>query len=243
MLRWSPDGTRLAYLWYRDTSTGGESAVAVRPATGGDEQLLSGPLKVSLFPYGWSPDGQSLLVSSGVSTSKTSDRPAIALWPLAAAPHADKAERVLTSSPDHGLFQESFSPNGRWIVFGAADDRGLDATAILCVIPGTGAPATQWTRLTDPHGWADKPRWSPDGKLLYFWLRQGSLYNVWALRFDDAQGTAVGAPFQITHFDGRSRQIDVENLGGRDPSVSRTGLLLPMTDATGSIWMLDNVDK
>ena len=69
------------------------------------------------------------------------------------------------------------------------------------------------------------------------------MYNVWALRFDDARGIAVGAPFQVTHFDGRSRQINVENLGASDQSVSRTGLLLPMTDATGSILMLDNVDK
>jgi serine/threonine protein kinase/Tol biopolymer transport system component len=243
VLSWSPDGSRLAYVWNRRTATANELTIGVRPVTGGDEQLLSDPLKVNVIPYGWSPDGQSVLVSSSVSTGKTSDHPAIALWPLAAAPHSDRAERVLTSSPDHSLWQESFSPNGRWIVFEAVDERTLDTTATLYVIPATGAQATQWSRLTDAQGWADKPRWSPDGKLLYFWLRQGSLYNVWALHFDDTQGIAVGAPFQITHFDGRSRQIDVENLAGSDQSVSRTGLLLPMTDVTGNIWMLDKVDE
>jgi hypothetical protein len=96
---------------------------------------------------------------------------------------------------------------------------------------------------TDPHSWADKPRWSPDGKRLYFWLRRGSVYNVWGLRFDDAQGTTVGAPFQVTHFDGRARQIDARHVQTSEQSVSRTSLLLPMSDTTGSIWMLDNMDK
>ena len=77
----------------------------------------------------------------------------------------------------------------------------------------------------------------------YFWLRQGSLYKVWALRFDDVHGTAIGAPFRVTHFESRARQITSTDIGGSDPSVSRTGLLLPMTDTTGSIWMLDNVDR
>jgi len=117
-----------------------------------------------------------------------------------------------------------------------------EGTATLYVIPSTGGPEAHWTALTDPHAWADKPRWSPDGTLLYFWLLQGSLYNVWALRFDDAHGAAVGAPFQVTHFDGRARQINT-NIGSTDQSVSRTGILLPMTDTSGSIWMLDNVDK
>jgi hypothetical protein len=78
---------------------------------------------------------------------------------------------------------------------------------------------------------------------VYFWLRQGSLYNVWGLEFDDAHGTAVGVPFQVTHFDGPARQIRSRELGTLDQSVSRTRLMLSMTDTTGSIWMLDNVDK
>jgi hypothetical protein len=28
-----------------------------------------------------------------------------------------------------------------------------------------------------------------------------------------------------------------------EPSVSRNRMTLPMVDATGNIWMLDNVDK
>ncbi len=249
--KWAPDGGgRLAYQWERATDTTYETTIAVRPAGGGDELLLSAPLLNTLVAiYAWSPDGKSVLVSSSLSTSAGPrflpgwSRFAVTLWSLAAAPHADQSERVLASHPDFDLWQESFSPNGRWIVFEAVNRRVSDATATLYVIPSDGGDSTHWKRLTDPQGWADKPRWSPDGKRVYFWLRQGSMYNVWGVEFDDAHGTTVGAPFQVTHFDGPARQIRGRDLGMLEQSVSRTRLMLPMTDTTGSIWMLDNVDK
>jgi hypothetical protein len=47
----------------------------------------------------------------------------------------------------------------------------------------------------------------------------------------------------VTGFEGRARRIYSKDLGLTGQSVSRTSLLLPMADTTGSIWMLDNVDK
>jgi Tol biopolymer transport system component/DNA-binding winged helix-turn-helix (wHTH) protein len=246
--KWAPDGSRLAYHWHRRNGTTDECAIAVGPATGGDERLLSAPLPRIAAPYGWSADGKSLLVGTNVSSTGSVDLSgtapvAVTQWSLAAAPDADKAARVVASSPDFDLWQASFSPNGRWVVFAAVRRRVPDGTQALYVIPSKGGDAAHWKRLTDSNAWADKPRWSPDGKRLYFWLRQGSLYNVWGLRFDEAQGTAVGAPFQVTRFEGRARQILSRDLSLSEQSVSRTRLLLPMTDTTGSIWMLDNVDK
>jgi hypothetical protein len=71
---------------------------------------------------------------------------------------------------------------------------------------------------------------------------QGALYNVWALPFDDVGGRALGVPFRVTHFDSLAHQISTD-IGSTEQSVSRTRLVLPMTDMTGSIWMLDNVDR
>jgi Tol biopolymer transport system component len=158
---WCMWGTRDRHAFQR--------TVAVRPAAGGDEQLLADPLNANVLPFGWSPDGRSLLVSSNLSTLSTGRSMAVALWPMAAAPHADKAERVVASNPDYDLWQESFSPSGRWIVFEAVNRRPPDATATLYVIPSAGG-WMRTDRIDRPHAWADKPRWSPDGRLLYFWL-------------------------------------------------------------------------
>ena len=243
--RWSPDGSRLAYVWERDTAAGQQRTIAVRPAAGGDEQLLADPLNTNdnVLPFGWSPDGQSLLVSSSLSTGGRWT--AVALWPLAAAPHADRAERVLASNPDYDLWQESFSPSGRWVVFVGTrtSTSEPDATATLYVISSAAAPATQWTRLTDPHDWADKPRWSPDGKLLVLLAATRILLQRLgaALRRRERHCRRGAVPGHALR--GPARHITARSSERSEQSVSRTGILLPMTDATGSIWMLDNVDR
>jgi len=79
--------------------------------------------------------------------------------------------------------------------------------------------------------------------LLYVWRRNGPFFQVWALPFDEARGIASGNPFQVTHFDSPSHRIWGDDLAYADPSVSRNRMTLPMVDATGNIWMLDNVDR
>jgi serine/threonine protein kinase len=234
---WSRDGSRLVYSWRRRSGRGVEFSVAMRETSGADETLLSTPAGRLVQAHDWSPDGTSILVTWRLPQR----RPLLARWPIAAAPQADAAASVVTEDPEGGLWQARYSPNGRWISF-LTNPPGR---AIVCVIPNVArqVPVTEWIRLTDPQGWADKPRWSSDGKLLYVWRRNGALFHVWALPFDPARGVGTGSPFQVTHFDNPSHRIWGDDLSNAEPSVIRNRMTLPMVDATGNIWMLDNVDK
>ena len=241
--KWSRDGRRLVYHWGRGVegrtaSRSPDNSVAVRQVPAGDETLLSTPRQGNVQPHDWSPDGNAILVS----WSRPGQDTVLTLWPVAAAPHADTQAMLVAGEPKHGLWQARFSPNGRWISFLAVTPQN---TAVVCVVPSSArtARATDWTCLTDPRIWMDKPRWSSDGKLLYVWRRHGSFFNVWALRFDDARGTVAGAPIQITHLDSPAHRIWADDLGIAEPSVAGTRMTLPVAQATGSIWMLDNVDR
>ena len=237
--KWSRDGRRFAYYLGRQVEGRSESdrTVAVREVPSGDEMLLSTPGEQNVWPHDWSRDGDSILVS----WSRPEHGTVLTLWPLAAAPHADTQATLVAGDPKYRLWQGRFSPNGRWISFIAA----TAITSVVCVVPSSArnARASDWTCLTDPGDWTDKPRWSADGKLLYVWRRQGAFFNVWALRFDDARGIAAGAPFQITHLDSPAHRIAADDLSIAEPSISGTRMTLPVAQATGSIWMLDNVDK
>jgi hypothetical protein len=91
--------------------------------------------------------------------------------------------------------------------------------------------------------WVDKPRWSRDGKTLYFLGRQdGELLNLWGVRFDPATGQPVDTPFQITKFGSSGPRIS-PFVDQTEMSVGGRRLLLSMISETGDIWMLDNVDK
>jgi Tol biopolymer transport system component len=236
--KWSRDGRRLVYQWLR--MKGGnvfETSLGVRETSAADETLLSTPAEHLVQPHEWSPDGMSILVS----WLRPGRRSLLALWPLAAAPRADAAASIVTEDPQGGLWQGRYSPSGRWISFVTAPS----GRAIVCVIPSAARRVSldAWRCLTDPQGWADKPRWSSDGKLLYVWRRDGSLINVWALPFDDARGTTTGSPFQVTRFDSPAHRIWADDLGLAEPSVSDNRMTLPIADATGGIWLLENVDK
>ena len=123
-----------------------------------------------MCPWDWSPDGQGLVVSSDQFTQYQS----LYLLPLRAAPHAEAEVKPLASDPKYDLWQLNVSPNGRWIAFVAQHIKG-GGTGTVAVMPIAGAASSQWTHVTDTHDWADKPRWSPDGNLLYFIRRQASL--------------------------------------------------------------------
>jgi hypothetical protein len=110
------------------------------------------------------------------------------------------------------------------------------------VIPGTGAMRPQWTTLTPTNDWADKPRWSPDGKAIYFTRNRNSYLNVWGIRFDDTTGRPIGDAFQVTHFDSVRHQIDPFP-EGVELGVAAHRLLMTLSEQTGSIWMVDNLNR
>jgi Tol biopolymer transport system component len=239
--KWSPDSRRLAYYWGRGAESGErtDATFAVRQLPAGDEILLSTPTPPTLQqPHDWAPDGNSILVSWSPQPGPSN---VLSLWPVAAAPHADRQATLVAGDPQHTLWQARFSPNGRWISFLAAAAEG----AVVCVVPSSARSTTRadWKCLTDPAIWTDKPRWSSDGKRLYVWRRHGSFFNVWALPFDDARGTVAGAPIQVTQFDSPAHRIWADELNYAEPSVSGIRMILPVAEATGSIWMLDNADK
>ncbi len=238
--QWSPDGIRLAYRWVRKLSDGAnESGLAVRRTDTGEEELISTPrTDTFVTPWDWSPDGEGVLVSSG--SVPFSGKASLGLWPLAAAPHAETAVKVLAVDDNYAIWQARFSPDRRWICFAAVDARepGMDT---IFVMPSSGADRSHWTALTSGHGWADKPRWSPDGKLVYF-VQADSFLNVWAVRFDAAAATPIGAPFQVTRYDSPRHQLS-PRFGAAEIGVSAQRLILTIMEQTGNIWTMDNVDK
>jgi Tol biopolymer transport system component len=112
------------------------------------------------------------------------------------------------------------------------------------VMPASGAPRQFWVRVAGAFPKADKPRWAPDGRTIYFVARHSSYsgYNVWGVRFDSARGIPGTEPFRVTSFDSMTLAID-PRMTVTETGVSSNRLVLPMMSVTGNIWMLDNVDK
>lgn len=164
----------------------------------------------------------------------------IALLPLSAAPDANAHAQFVTSSVKYSLWNASMSANGRWLCFNAVNEK----TSRLAIISAShrislealNERSGEWRWLTDGTHWADKPRWSADGRLIYFVSQEGGLGDVWGLEIDPIAGSPIGLPFRLTGFTGPGLRIGpVPDMG-----VGGGRLAIPLINPTGNIWMLEN---
>ena len=223
---WSPDGMRLAYA--RRTPQSTEFQLMTWSIHDHEEEPLTGLTTIGPL-CDWSPDGRWLLSTSGS---------AIWLVPVASAPHAETGVRQIASDPAYRIYQSHFSPDGRWIVFSAILKSRNFESAVF-VVPTSGG---KWIRITDGRHWDDKPRWSPDGKTIYFISGlAGGFFNVWGIHFDPTDGKPVGTPFQLSNFNS-PRLLVSRWMSGVGFSFTQDKLVLTMAEESGNIWVLDNVD-
>jgi Tol biopolymer transport system component/DNA-binding winged helix-turn-helix (wHTH) protein len=223
---WSPDGMQVVYE-RRNPRTNEHQIMAWSSHSHEEEPLTE--LNDGLGGVSdWCPDGKRLL---------TVARNGIWLVPITSAPHAEAAAKKIAYNPAYQLYQANMSPDGRWIVFTAVANSPSPESSLF-VVP---TPGGSWTRITDGKHWDDKPRWSPDGKTIYFVSRPGGYFNVWGIHFDPAAGKRIGQPFQVSKFDSPRLMIPhwIAPVG---LSLTQNKLVLTMSQASGNIWVLDSVD-
>jgi Tol biopolymer transport system component len=236
--RWSRDGKYLAYGREDINAKDGKlqlSAVMIAES-GGEEKIVSSVEGPIVEPFDWSKDDRWLLVSSGL---KPESGPAtMCLYPISSAPKAERGLRPLASDPRYNFWNMRFSPNERWICFNATSEPS-NLISVLGVVPSSGGP---WTQVTEEQ-WADKPRWSTDGKIIYFLSnRKTAFFNVYGIHFNPSTGKPVGEIFQVTHYETPNFMISPD-VYAMAFSLSETQLVLPVMQVSGSIWMLDSVDR
>lgn len=245
--RWSPDGRQLAYDRSRPSHPGQirrESSMYLLSPGGGEGRQLTAPGKSRDVVWDWSPDGQAIL---GGAYPPGSPRRIIGLFPLSAAPNAERELRVIASHPEQNLYQARYSPDGRWISFIAAKAFDAGISTIYVIQPGTGQPGSgqpggEWKQITEGKFFDDKPRWSPDGRKLYFLSNRTGFFNVWCIGFDPATGQAVGEPFRVTAFESPAQMI-LPDVTVMEMTLSADRLILPIMEVSGGIWILENLER
>jgi Tol biopolymer transport system component len=113
-------------------------------------------------------------------------------------------------------------------------------TSTVYVVPAGGG---MWTPITGGRSFDDKPRWSADGRTLYYLSNSGAFFNVWGRRFDPATGQALGEPFRVTSFNSPRLMISPDRISSVGIAVAAARLVLPITEATGQVWVLESVDR
>ncbi len=146
---WSPDGKTIAY--FKRTKEG-KSGIFMKPSDGsGDEVEIYNSEQTRVYLNHWSSDGKYLLVDN-LTKNAQSD---LLIIPLSGD---KKPWKYLDSKKDE--YESSISPNGKWIAY-LTDESGSYQIYVRSFPNKEG----KWQISTDV---AEEPRWSPDGKSLYY---------------------------------------------------------------------------
>jgi Tol biopolymer transport system component len=230
---WSPDGAQLAFS--RKASARGATAIGVMNLDGTGDRVLTESADVEMLTYDWSSDGRYLL---GPCRFRPADRYSACLVAAADEGLGDAHVQIIASDPTRNLFNPRFSPDQRWISF-LAHDLSKAATSTVFVAPSVGGP---WQAITEGTWFDDKPRWSPDGRVLYFVSNRQGMANVWGRRFDRATGAPAGEIFPVTSF--RSAQFEITHRTvSMEIAVTPRHLILPMSESRSEIWMLEGIGR
>jgi Tol biopolymer transport system component/DNA-binding winged helix-turn-helix (wHTH) protein len=168
---WSPDGRRLAYLRFKQSS----GAVVVTTPEGSEERAVA-----SVFPsrYGlqnrhldWSPDGRSLAVDDAESA-----RQAFGIFLVS----LDTGEKKRLTHPDDSIIGDvdpRYSPDGKTVSFIRVFHR---AQQELFTVPAAGGTPAQ---LTSDGKQISGEDWTPDGKAVVFGSDRSGEFRLWKLGY------------------------------------------------------------
>jgi Tol biopolymer transport system component len=139
-VRWSPDGSTIAFIPKQ-----GEK-VCVVPAEGGQVKQVGVGTGTDVA-MAWSPDGQQMAIASG-------SKEEVDIWVV---PLKGGSPRLLTEAAGVDT-DPDWSPDGSQIIYGSNRPRAgqTEGTRNLWVVPAAGGEATWLAAGHSPH-------WSPDG--------------------------------------------------------------------------------
>jgi Tol biopolymer transport system component len=147
---WSPDGSRIVFNSSRD----GNASLYEKPSNGSTAEQLLLKLDHQVWGNDWSRDGRFVLFAEGLS-------PNMDLGVLSMDGSKETRKPVAYLREPFNQKQGQFSPDGRFVAY-ASDESGKYE---IYVRPFPDASAGKWTVSS---GGGVEPRWSPDGRELFY---------------------------------------------------------------------------
>jgi Tol biopolymer transport system component len=268
--QWSRDGKYLAYLSKRESNTrsGQMTTLAIRSIETGKVRELM-PDLAYLYSAGkdrplWTPDGNFVVTGverngrQGVYRIDAQNGQTVPLV-ISDPAHGSLSARALSadgrtlyikrsggdlheeailardiaSGKEREMVRRSsfgdtvLSPDGRLLATTAFDSTSKSPSSLM-LVPTDGGQPRELLRVSDPEYLGAFVAWSPDGKFLLF------------RKFP--KGATRREPWRISVDGGAAREIDLNGVFGRDPSIHPDGHQIAFVsgEATLEIWTLEN---
>jgi Tol biopolymer transport system component/DNA-binding winged helix-turn-helix (wHTH) protein len=215
----APDGSRVAFV----SDTEGKRVIYAAPTSGGVPEKLCVDCD-ALAAQDWSRDGTQILYVAG-------SPPAIFVLDLRTG------GKQLVRRRNHVLWQARFSPDDRWIsVLEANYSEGRTRVWIAPFKNGALPSDGDWFPITSGESWDDLPRWSIDGRLIYFISLRDGFQCLWAQRVQPETKQPTGPAFPVHHFHSARFSINNTGFAGLGLAVSSNRIFINLGELSGNIW-------
>jgi Tol biopolymer transport system component len=216
------DATKIAYV---QIARDGKMQIYIAHSSGDVPEKVCDDC--GLTPAPWSSNSLKLLYDGGVPQT-------VGLFDL-----VTRKKTELLRLPGSAVTQASFSPDDRWICFLATKGPGRSQVHVIPYREGSPAPPqAEWMAVTDGAAFEGLPRWSPDGKLIYFISDRDGFRCLWAQRVNPGNKNPAIAPFAVAHFHEARRSLtNIGGIGLVGLGVSRDRIVFNLGELTGNIWM------
>jgi eukaryotic-like serine/threonine-protein kinase len=95
----------------------------------------------------------------------------------------------------------------------------------------------KWIPITEASESSDRPRWSGDGRTIYYLSTRDGFSCLWGQSFHPEAGETSGPPFAVMHYHNRRNSIDVVAPRSFNLSVAGDSIYFNLGESSSSIWI------
>jgi eukaryotic-like serine/threonine-protein kinase len=175
-------------------------------------------------PTGWFGDGEAFFYSGSLSSK------------IMVMDPRRGTSRIAVDGGSASVGGGDWSPANQYLLFTASAD-GSRKQIFAVRFPGNeGQPAGDWDPVTGESEWSDRPRWSGDGKMIYYLSNRDGYYCIWRQQFDPVRGKVKGAAVGVAHYHNPRISPDRVRRSSFGMAVSGDSVFLNLGEVRDSVW-------
>jgi serine/threonine protein kinase len=146
-------------------------------------------------------------------------------------------EKIVLEASGTSLGEATWSSESQHLLFTASRD-GIKKQVFAVLFPKSRHAATgAWIPITSELEFSDRPRWSGDGKTIFYLSTRDGFSCVWGVHFDVDSGRVTSSPFAVMHY--HNSRFSPAAVASRsfNLSVSEDSVYLNVGEINASIWV------